>query len=345
MEIPNTSIVHFGGTIQFGQDGYLYISRGDGGTDKPIPWDYTGIISEAQNLSNLLGSILRIDVDNPAGGLNYGIPSDNPLFGNTEGYREELWAWGLRNPWRFSIDEEQGRIWVGDVGQISYEEVNLVEKSNNYGWNILEGTECFGDSTCDSTGLTPPIILYPHDIGCSITGGYVYHGSLISEIQGDYIYGDLCTGKIWSLKYENGQVISNSLLIDSDVFISSFGLDENNELYVTGYFSGQLFRLTKGTIGTDKDQQILPASYALLQNYPNPFNPETTIEYALPAAGEVLIAIYNLRGQEVARLVKENQQAGFHKVLWDASDASSGIYFYRLQAGDFVRTRKMLLLK
>lgn len=223
LEIFNTSIIHFGGTLQFGQDGYLYISRGDGGTDRPTPWDYSGIISEAQNLSSLLGSILRIDVDNPDGGLNYGIPSDNPLFGNNEGYKEELWAWGFRNPWRFSIDEENNRIWVGEVGQISFEEVNLVEKGNNYGWNILEGTECFGDSTCDSTGLTPPIILYPHDIGCSITGGYVYHGSLISEIQGDYIYGDLCTGKIWSLKYENGQVISNSLLIDSDVFISSFG--------------------------------------------------------------------------------------------------------------------------
>ena len=350
LAIPNTSIIHFGGTLQFGIDGYLYISRGDGGTDRPTPWDYDGIISEAQNLNSLLGAILRIDVDNPSDELNYGIPADNPLFGNTDGFREELWAWGLRNPWRFSIDSISGAIWAGDVGQYTYEEVNLIEKGNNYGWNIVEGYECFSDSECDTTGLTPPVYVYDHTENCAITGGYVYHGSSIPELEGAYIYGDFCSGKIWALTHENGEIQSNILLNDSDIFISSFGLDDSKELYVTAHFNGHIFKISRGTIGIERGQIPYPKTFLLFQNYPNPFNPVTVIKYALPEVSDVSLVIYNIMGQEVIRWDEDNVTPGYNEIIWNGTTqtgfpVSSGMYIYRITAGDLNQTKKMLLLK
>ena len=296
LEILNPTGSHFGGMIQFGEEGYLYIARGDARTAI-----FKGEVSDAQDLTSLLGKILRIDVDTPADSMNYGIPPDNPFVENTEGYREEIWASGLRNPWRFSIDQVTETLWVGDVGQHSYEEINIIEKGQNYGWNIMEGFHCFGATTCDSSDLTSPIIEYKHDMGCSVTGGYVYRGASLPELGGAYIYADFCTGKIWMLRYENVVSVNNS--------------------------------------------PEVPKDYSIQQNYPNPFNPTTTLEYNILSPREVSLTIYNLLGQEIVRLVSEVQQAGYHKVIWDASDFASGIYFYRLQAGDFVQTRKMVLLK
>ncbi|MCH8305385.1 MAG: PQQ-dependent sugar dehydrogenase [Candidatus Marinimicrobia bacterium] len=348
--IPNTSIVHFGGTLQFGEDGYLYISRGDGGADRPTPSAYEGIISEAQNLKSLLGAILRIDVDNPSEELNYGIPADNPLFGNTDGFREELWAWGLRNPWRFSIDNISGEIWVGDVGQNLYEEVNLIEKGNNYGWNIVEGFECFSDPDCDTTKFTPPVFVYDHTGNCAITGGYVYHGSSIPELEGAYIYGDFCSGKIWALTYENGEFQSNILLNDSDISISSFGLDESQELYVTAHFNGHIFKISRGTIDIKRDRIPYPKTFTLFQNYPNPFNPVTVIKYELSELSDVSLVIYNIMGQELFRWDESKVAAGYFEKTWKGINqfgvpVGSGVYLYRLVVGDFVQTKKMLLLK
>jgi len=231
---------------QFVTDGYLYISKGDGGTNNEPPWDYTGIVSEAQNLNNLRGTIIRIDVDNPSGGLNYGIPPDNPFVGNVEGYREEIWAWGLRNPWRFSIDKVTGKMWAGDVGQFLFEEVNMIEKGRNYGWNVIEGFHCWADSACDITEFAPPIIEYSHDFGCSITGGYVYRGTMLPELTGSYIYGDYCSGTIWILKVVEDQITIESLLLESSILISSFGIDEDNEIYLTAFIEGKIFQLVRG---------------------------------------------------------------------------------------------------
>ena len=346
LEIPNTSRVHFSGMLQFAEDGYPYISKGDGGTNKEPPWDYTGIVSEAQNLENLLGTILRIDVDNPSGGLNYGIPPDNPFVGNVENHREEIWVWGLRNPWRFHIDKVTGKIWVADAGQYLYEEVNIIEKGRNYGWNIIEGFHCFGNTTCDSTGLASPIIEYSHDFGCAIIGGYVYRGSKLPDLVGAYIYADHCSGRIGLLRHEGENIVTNSLLVNSELSISSFGVDEQLELYLTDLHDSGIYRITAGTIGIREELH-------LIQNYPNPFNTVTKISYSITVSGNVSLIIYNLLGEEVTRLVDGHQIPGNYSTTWNASNISSGIYFYRLKAsptsvwraGDFVQMSKMVLLK
>jgi len=196
IEIPDPYSNHNGGQLAFGPDGYLYISIGDGGA-------FGDPSCRAQDLTELLGKILRIDVDNPSGGLNYGIPADNPYAGNTEGYREEIYASGLRNPWRMSFDNETGRLWCADVGQDLWEEINIIENGGNYGWAIMEATHCYesqwpcAPDTCDQTGLTAPIYEYSHDVGISIVGGHVYRGNNVPDLTGKYIYTDWLSGHIW----------------------------------------------------------------------------------------------------------------------------------------------------
>lgn len=231
---------HNGGHLAFGPDGYLYIAVGDGG-DAGDPHD------NAQDRSTLLGSILRIDVDNPQNGNQYGIPPDNPFADNEEGYREEIFAWGLRNPWRFSFDAETGELWVADVGQGDREEINIVENGLNYGWNIMEGSICFPPgSDCDTNGLELPVFEYTQDNGDrSITGGYVYRGSWLPEMEGYYIYADFISGRIWALNPSDLEDPENTELYHADFNISSFGTDQNNELYICG-FDGKIYLLSGG---------------------------------------------------------------------------------------------------
>lgn len=228
---------HNGGQLAFGpEDGYLYIASGDGGSGG----DPQG---NAQNRETLLGKILRIDVDNRDPGLNYAIPSDNPFTGNTEGYREEIYAYGLRNPWRFSFDPLTERLWAADVGQDRIEEINLIKKGGNYGWNIMEGSLCFNPSSgCDSTDLELPVYEYDHSLGRSITGGFIYRGEDIPVLEGAYIYGDFVSGLIWGLWYEEGEGSSNFTMTETGLNISSFGIDEDYELYLTA-FDGKIYRL------------------------------------------------------------------------------------------------------
>ena len=226
---------HNGGCLAFGPDGYLYIAVGDGGSGG----DPQG---NGQNRKTLLGSILRIDVDNPSGGNNYGIPPDNPFVGNDSGYREEIYAYGLRNPWRFSFDPQNGRLWAADVGQNRYEEVDIIESGKNYGWNIMEGRHCYDPPTgCDTAGLTMPIVEYDHSVGNSITGGVVYHYPAISQLQGQYLYADFVTGRFWALSYEPGKTPIVTNLVDSDLNPASFGVDQHGQVYVCA-FDGHLYR-------------------------------------------------------------------------------------------------------
>ena len=221
---------HNGGMIAFGPDKYLYLGLGDGGSGG----DPRG---NGQNRNTLLGSILRIDVSDPQAG--YSIPQDNPFYG-VENVMDEIWAYGFRNPWRFSFDRQTGFLWVGDVGQGDFEEVDIVEKGGNYGWNVMEGPECFSPRfNCRDAGLEEPIVYYSHSEGCSITGGYVYRGSA-STLDGAYIYGDYCSGKIWLLRYDGLKIIEHVLLADSDLQISSFGEDEEGELYILS-FDGKIY--------------------------------------------------------------------------------------------------------
>jgi glucose/arabinose dehydrogenase len=225
MEVAQPYSNHNGGQLAFGPDGYLYIGLGDGGSaDDPQ--------GHGQNPGTLLGSILRIDVSGLSAPGDYEIPADNPFVG-TEGARAEIWAFGLRNPWRFSFDSETGLLWAGDVGQGSWEEIDIIAKGANYGWNIMEGSYCYSPSTgCDQSGLTLPIAEYNHSQGCSVTGGYVYRGDQLASLQGYYIYGDYCSGNIWALAYHDNVVTENVLLVESGVSITSFGEDLAGNLYI-----------------------------------------------------------------------------------------------------------------
>ncbi|MDO8578368.1 MAG: PQQ-dependent sugar dehydrogenase [Dehalococcoidales bacterium] len=225
MEIAQPFSNHNGGQLAFGPDGYLYIGLGDGGS----AGDPQG---NGQNLKSLLGKILRIDVRGLSGSGSYKIPADNPFI-NTTGARAEIWAFGLRNPWRFSFDTETGLLWAGDVGQNKWEEIDIISKGGNYGWNIMEGSHCYSpDTRCNQSGMTLPLVEYDHSKGCSVTGGYVYRGDNISSLKGYYIYGDYCSGNIWALGYEDNTVTQNILLADSGLSITSFGEDMEGNLYI-----------------------------------------------------------------------------------------------------------------
>jgi glucose/arabinose dehydrogenase len=228
---------HNGGQVAFGPDGYLYIGVGDGGSGG----DPKG---HGQNRKTLLGSILRIDVNKQEGRKKYTIPTDNPFAGNKSGYKEEIYAYGLRNPWRLSFDPVTKKLWTGDVGQNAYEEINIVEKGGNYGWNIMEGNHCFEPTqNCNRQGLKLPVWEYPRSEGVSITGGFVYRGPSLPELKGKYIYADYGSGKIWSLDASNPNNPVNTTLVDSKLSISSFGVDPQYELFVCA-FDGKIYRLT-----------------------------------------------------------------------------------------------------
>jgi glucose/arabinose dehydrogenase len=240
---------HNGGQLAFGPDGFLYIGTGDGGSGGDPN-------NNGQNLNTFLGKILRIDVESV---LNpridtYVIPPSNPFVG-TPGALPEIWALGLRNPFRFSFDRLTGDLYIGDVGQNLFEEIDFQPAASpggqNYGWSIMEGFHCFNKldfnnplPTCDQAGLTLPVVEYDHTQGdCSVIGGFVYRGNLHPQMQGIYFYGDTCSGKIWGLK-RDGAVWQNSLLLDSPFAITSFGEDEGGELYLTDYLAGDIYRIT-----------------------------------------------------------------------------------------------------
>jgi glucose/arabinose dehydrogenase len=230
---------HNGGQISFGPDGYLYIGLGDGGgAGDPL--------GNAQNRSTLLGKIVRIDVNSASGSLNYSIPRDNPFVGTSQGFREEIYAYGLRNPWRFSFDSVTGRLWVGDVGQDKIEEIDIVTSGGNYGWNIMEGNLCYSPpSGCNQTGLALPIWDYNRTLGYSVIGGFVYRGAAFPELVGSYIFGDYGSGRIWALRYD-GMNRTNSELAATGVRITSFGLDQKGELYICAS-DGYVYRLQRST--------------------------------------------------------------------------------------------------
>lgn len=228
---------HNGGGLAFGpSDGYLYIGTGDGGGAGDPQ-------KNAQNLGSLLGKILRIDINSVSQDRSYVIPEENPFKDNTEGYKEEVYAYGLRNPWRFSFDAIKGDLWVADVGQNKVEEINIVRKGGNYGWNIMEGSYCYDPpSDCNAEGLINPVYEYEHPMGRSITGGYVYRGKDVPVLEGIYIYADFITGYIWGLSYYEGRIAGNIILAETEYNISSFGIDENKEIYFTS-FDGKIYKL------------------------------------------------------------------------------------------------------
>lgn len=235
LEVPQPYSNHNGGALAFGPDGLLYIALGDGGGQG----DPQG---NGQDLGTLLGSILRLDVRS----FPYRVPLDNPFVGRP-GVRGEIWAYGFRNPWRFSFDRRTGALWAGDVGQNSWEEVNVVTKGGNYGWNVMEGRACFRPlQGCETDGLVEPVAVYPTgDRNCAVTGGYVYRGAEVPMLEGFYLYADYCSGRIWALDADAalaGATVSADLVADTDLAIASFAEDADGELYVLA-FDGHVYRL------------------------------------------------------------------------------------------------------
>jgi glucose/arabinose dehydrogenase len=271
---PQPGVQHKGGQLAFGPDGYLYVSLGDGKWDNP-----TTINMNAQNPALLLGKILRIDPESvvsrpqqptgrpavpenlvrkvflPAavarGEPRYLIPQTNPFVG-VSGYRGEIWAMGLRNPWRFSFDRQTGDLFIGDVGKSRYEEIDFQAAGSsggqNYGWPFMEGNHCYSTPTCSTQGLTLPAVEYEHrDPGrCAVMGGYVYRGQAISALRGIYLFGDYCTGEIWGMQRVNA-AWEYRLLGDASFLLSSFGEDEAGNMYVTDYANGAVYQIAPAT--------------------------------------------------------------------------------------------------
>ncbi len=253
LKIEQPTPIHNGGQLRFGPDGYLYIGTGDGGSFSNSG-DGSGkdTANNGQRLDTLLGKILRIDVDH---GDPYAIPPSNPYAGSTSA-RKEIWARGLKNPWRFSFDRSTGDLYISDVGRERWEEINVQAHDSpggeNYGWRLMEGPACFYlPFNCNPDGaLTLPTIQYSHKEGCAVIGGYPYRGRRIPQLTGYYLYADFCSGKIWGAAKHKDDTWSSLLLLDSKYMITSFGEDESGELYIThrNEKNGALFQITTANI-------------------------------------------------------------------------------------------------
>lgn len=229
---------HNGGQIAFGPDGHLYLGFGDGGGQG----DPNGV---AQDPASLYGKILRIDVRGQQ--EPYGIPPDNP-FVDDPAFAPETFVWGFRNPWRFSFDRQTGDLWIGDVGQNSIEEIDLVPagtSGQNFGWNVLEGTECYREPNCDASAYTPPVAEYTHDYGCSVTGGYVYRGAAVPDLAGTYLYADYCSGYLWGLVPNGDGTYTATEPMETGMNPSAFAEDASGELYIID-LGGTVFRVVAG---------------------------------------------------------------------------------------------------
>ena len=303
---------HNGGELQFGPDGYLYISSGDGGSGGDPQ-------NNGQNLNSLLGKLLRIDVNNASASNPYDIPADNPFVGDTNA-RDEIWAYGLRNPWKFSFDSMNNDLWIADVGQNAREEINQVASTSsglNYGWRCYEGNSAYNTSGCpNSSTLTFPVSEYSHSGGrCSITGGYVYRGSNYPNLVGTYLFGDVCTQEIGYLKFENGSW--NSTFESFSGNWVAFGEDINGELYVSG-LGGTIYKITDSLLSIDENTQNS------LSIYPNPANTILNIDLPDSTSGNsTTFNIYDVQRKLIKSILKDNNDT-FTSI--NISDLKSGFY-------------------
>ena len=296
LQIPQFHDAHVGGCIKFGPDGDLYIGMGDGDSSTiGDPLNY------AQNKGLLQGKMLRIKVNNNG---TYTIPPTNP-FVDSANYRKEIWAVGLRNPWRFSFDALNGNMWIGDVGEASWEEVDAQPAKSkggeNYGWRCYEGDYIYNDSGCNAASYyTFPQYEYTHTgspvADCAIMGGYVYRGKLYSDLYGKYFFTDFCSGNIRTLTVKGNTFTENEAL-NSDIYygLTSFGEDRNNELYAVNQAGGQIFHIVSAAkLTTGKDNSI-----ASLTVYPNPAHQSFSIRYTTGRAEECLLAVYGMDGRQI----------------------------------------------
>jgi glucose/arabinose dehydrogenase len=333
LTLPQPYPNHNGGHLAFGKDGYLYASFGDGG-DGGDPQN------RAQNLDSLFGKILRIDVDHEANGLHYVIPVDNPFAASTGTHRKEIYAYGLRNTWKFSFDQLTGKLWAGDVGQDLYEEVDTITKGGNYGWNIMEGFHCYHNSSCDSSGFIPPVWEYPHtNNNIAVTGGFVYRGSAIPSLVGKYVYGDFGTGRVWALSALTSPAVNQMIVDASSNSLSSFGEDQNRNIYFISYGNGTLYKLTSSEA---VNENFATSNISLEANSPNPFSAKTIITYSIPEDGVVRLSIIDELGREIANILDAHTGKGHYSLTFDGSKLAPGTYFLRLESRGEVISRKII---
>lgn len=327
---------HNGGCMAFGPDGYLYISSGDGGGSGDPN-------NRAQDRNTLLGKLLRLDVNTATGGNNYGIPPDNP-FVNDPNARGEIWAFGLRNPWKFSFDTTDNHIWIADVGQATLEEINraaISEAGLNYGWRCYEGSQPFNTQGCPpQSEMTFPIAEYTHSGGnCSITGGYVYRGRVYSDIDGLYFFADFCSGII-------GTVDSAGTLVDYGSFPgswTSFGEDVNKELYILDHNGGGIYKIKGGQVaGTDDHRE----ANSLLM-VPNPASDK--VMFTLKNDHITSIEVFNVNGSAIkvdtGFLPKNPGSPNDAQITLSTANLSRGLYFVRITGGSGKSILKKLIIQ
>ena len=330
LEVQQPFSNHNGGKLAFGPDGYLYLSLGDGGSGNDPG-------NRAQNRALLFGKLLRLDVDAPASGLNYGIPPTNPYAGNTQGFREEIYAYGLRNMFKFSFDRATGTLWGADVGQNMYEEIDLVTNGGNYGWRVTEGFHCNIPSTgCDRTGFTDPVYEYPHTGGnCSVTGGPVYRGSRNPDIAGQYLFGDYCSGNVWALTYD-GTTATRRTLTTAAADLIGFGEDAAGEVYLLRQ-NGAVQRF----VATATAAEGTPAAVGpqLRLATANPFRDRAVVDLVPAVSGRVQVTLTDALGRELAVLLDADVAAGERRpVVISGADLAPGVYLVRLATADGGRT-------
>lgn len=325
---------HNGGDIAFGSDGYLYIATGDGGSGGDPE-------NRSQNLNSLLGKLLRIDVNTASGGNNYGIPSDNPFVG-TANARDEIWAYGLRNPWRFSFDRQTNDIWIADVGQNNIEEINMVPITTagvNYGWRCYEGNSAYNTTGCpDVNTITFPVSQYSHSgngaFKCSITGGYRYRGTAQSTLSGLYFFADYCSNEIGILEY-NGTTWDMSFTQQySGNNWTAFGEDVDGEIYVAGLSSGNIFKIVDTNLSTDE------FNLSSVKMYPNPTN--DMVYFDSSSATNIIskITIYNIQGTAIKTVNNTNNSS----IKVSTKDIASGLYLTEITATNGKTSLKKLII-
>ena len=341
---------HNGGHLEFGPDGMLFIGMGDGGGSGDTN-------NNAQTLTSRLGKLLRLDVSAATG---YTVPPDNPFVGTAGD--DLIWAAGLRNPWCFSFDGATGDLYIADVGQSQWEEVNAVAagatRGLNFGWRLMEGTHCFNPTTnCNPGGLTLPVHEYSHGgspFRCSISGGYVYRGAAIPALAGTYFFSDYCSNQIWTLRWTAGGGTSGVSDCSADLTpaggyggVSGFGRDGLGELYILDHGNGKVHRI----IADPSAVPVPTDSRGSLEAAPNPFHGRTELSYtAARGAGPVTLDVHDLRGHLVRSLVSAAQSDGARLVTWDGHDGDgrrvpAGTYLCRMRQGDTVVVRKVTMVE
>lgn len=324
LEVGQPHLNHNGGKILFGPDGYLYFPLGDGGA---LP----ELRANGQDRTTLLGSVLRIDIDNPDPGRAYGIPADNPFVGNTEGWREEIWAWGFRSPWRSSFAPD-GQLWIADVGENLWEEIDRVDAGQNYGWSEFEGTHCFTEP-CDPSGKTFPLYEYEHSLetGFSITGGYVYRGPQAPGLVGRYVYSDFVTSIVWALDVTDPEHPVNIRIGALPAMAVAFGEGEDGELYALGFDLGRLFDI--GALGRTVGvaSETPPEGAVLGLSGPNPFRTRTAVRVRVARTEPMRVALYDILGREVRVVFEGVLAAGTTRTVGiEGHGLAAGVYTVRV---------------